>query len=45
MITLTDAATTKVDELIKDEAESDLALRVAVRPGAVSYTHLTLPTN
>ena len=36
MITLTDAATTKVDELIKDEAESDLALRVAVRPGGGS---------
>ena len=36
MITLTDAATTKVDELIKDEAESDLALRVAVRPGGCS---------
>ena len=31
MITLTDAATTKVDELIKDEA-----LRVAVRPGGCS---------
>ena len=36
MITLTDAATTKVDELIKDEAEGDLALRVAVRPGGCS---------
>ena len=36
MITLTDAATKKVDELIKDEAESDLALRVAVRPGGCS---------
>ena len=36
MITLTDAASTKVDELIKDEAESDLALRVAVRPGGCS---------
>ncbi len=36
MITLTDAATMKVDELIKDEAEGDLALRVAVRPGGCS---------
>ena len=36
MITLTDAATTKVDELIKEEAEGDLALRVAVRPGGCS---------
>ena len=36
MITLTDAATTKVDELINDEAEGDLALRVAVRPGGCS---------
>lgn len=36
MITLTDAATTKVDELIKSEAEGDLALRVAVRPGGCS---------
>tara|TARA_Y100000746_G_scaffold218712_1_gene215511 strand:- start:304 stop:624 length:321 start_codon:yes stop_codon:yes gene_type:complete len=36
MITLTDAATTKVDELIKDEAEVDIALRVAVRPGGCS---------
>tara|TARA_B100000929_G_scaffold236395_1_gene193080 strand:+ start:667 stop:987 length:321 start_codon:yes stop_codon:yes gene_type:complete len=36
MITLTDAATTKVDELIKEEAEDDLALRVAVRPGGCS---------
>ena len=36
MITLTDAATTKVDELIKDEAEGNLALRVAVRPGGCS---------
>tara|TARA_B100000700_G_scaffold315602_1_gene403938 strand:- start:2460 stop:2780 length:321 start_codon:yes stop_codon:yes gene_type:complete len=36
MITLTDAATTKVDELIKEEAEVDLALRVAVRPGGCS---------
>ena len=36
MITLTDAATMKVDELIKEEAEGDLALRVAVRPGGCS---------
>lgn len=36
MITLTDAATSKVDELIKDEDEVDLALRVAVRPGGCS---------
>ncbi|MBJ68320.1 MAG: iron-sulfur cluster insertion protein ErpA [Actinomycetota bacterium] len=36
MITLTDAATTKVDELIKEEAEEGLALRVAVRPGGCS---------
>ncbi len=36
MITLTDAATIKVDELIKEEAEEGLALRVAVRPGGCS---------
>tara|TARA_B100001996_G_C18629381_1_gene581133 strand:+ start:223 stop:567 length:345 start_codon:yes stop_codon:yes gene_type:complete len=36
MITLTDAATTKVDELIKEEPEEELALRVAVRPGGCS---------
>ena len=36
MITLTDAATSKVDELIIDEDEVDLALRVAVRPGGCS---------
>tara|TARA_Y100001970_G_scaffold148582_1_gene182507 strand:+ start:963 stop:1316 length:354 start_codon:yes stop_codon:yes gene_type:complete len=36
MITLTDAATMKVDQLIKEEAEGDLALRVAVRPGGCS---------
>ena len=36
MITLTDAATTKVDQLIKAEGEEDLALRVAVRPGGCS---------
>ena len=35
MITLTDAATSKVDQLIKAEGE-DLALRVAVRPGGCS---------
>ncbi len=36
MITLTDAATIKVGELIKEEAEEGLALRVAVRPGGCS---------
>ena len=36
MITLTESATTKVDELIKDEGEENLALRVAVRPGGCS---------
>ena len=36
MITLTESATTKVDELIKDEGEDNLALRVAVRPGGCS---------
>ena len=36
MITLTESATTKVDELIKEEGEDDLALRVAVRPGGCS---------
>jgi len=37
MITLTDAATTKVSELIEEEATEDvLALRVAVRPGGCS---------
>jgi len=36
MIAITDAATTKVDELIKDEEEEGLALRVAVRPGGCS---------
>jgi iron-sulfur cluster assembly protein/iron-sulfur cluster insertion protein len=36
VITLTDAATTKVDELIKGEGEDGLALRVAVRPGGCS---------
>lgn len=36
MITLTDAATTKVAELVKAEGEEELALRVAVRPGGCS---------
>lgn len=36
MITLTDTAATKVDELIKQEGEDGLALRVAVRPGGCS---------
>ncbi|MEM7288495.1 MAG: iron-sulfur cluster insertion protein ErpA [Actinomycetota bacterium] len=36
MITLTEAATTKVDELIKAEGDEELALRVAVRPGGCS---------
>ncbi len=36
MITLTDAATTKVAELIQAEDEAGLALRVAVRPGGCS---------
>ena len=36
MITLTDSATTKVQELIKAEGNDDLALRVAVRPGGCS---------
>ncbi len=36
MITLTDAATTKVDELIQAEGDEGLALRVAVRPGGCS---------
>ena len=36
MITLTDTATSKVDELIKSEGEDGLALRVAVRPGGCS---------
>lgn len=36
MITLTDAATSKVRELIVKEDEPDLALRVAVRPGGCS---------
>ena len=35
-ISLTDAATAKVAELIKQEGNPDLALRVAVRPGGCS---------
>lgn len=36
MITLTDTAATKVSELLKQEGEGDLSLRVAVRPGGCS---------
>lgn len=36
MITLTDAASTKVKVLLAEEAEETLALRVAVRPGGCS---------
>lgn len=36
MITLTETATSKVAELIKQEGEDGLALRVAVRPGGCS---------
>ena len=36
MITLSDTATTKVQELIKAEGNDELALRVAVRPGGCS---------
>ena len=36
MITLTDAATRKVKELLEAEGATDLALRVAVRPGGCS---------
>ena len=36
MITLTDAATVKVKELLDQEGEETLALRVAVRPGGCS---------
>jgi iron-sulfur cluster insertion protein len=36
VITLTDAATSKVDQLIQGEGEEGLALRVAVRPGGCS---------
>ena len=36
VITLTEPATSKVDELVNDEGEEGLALRVAVRPGGCS---------
>ena len=36
MITLTDAAATKVKELLDAEGAAELALRVAVRPGGCS---------
>jgi iron-sulfur cluster assembly protein/iron-sulfur cluster insertion protein len=36
MITLTEQAVSKVDELITAEGEAGLALRVAVRPGGCS---------
>ncbi|MCB0992096.1 MAG: iron-sulfur cluster insertion protein ErpA [Acidimicrobiales bacterium] len=36
MITLTEGAASKVGELIKEENEPGLALRVAVRPGGCS---------
>lgn len=36
MITLTDSATSKVAELLKEENDEALALRVAVRPGGCS---------
>ena len=36
MIALTDAAATKVKELIEAEGDTSLALRVAVRPGGCS---------
>ena len=36
MITLTDSATVKVKELLEAEGATDLALRVAVRPGGCS---------
>jgi len=36
VITLTDSATAKVDQLIKAEGDEDMALRVAVRPGGCS---------
>ena len=35
-IRLTDKAVDKIADLIRDEGESDLALRVAVRPGGCS---------
>ncbi len=36
MITLTNSAASKVGELLQQEGEEDLALRVAVRPGGCS---------
>ncbi|MGH9126002.1 MAG: iron-sulfur cluster insertion protein ErpA [Acidimicrobiales bacterium] len=36
VINLTDAAVTKVAELVKQEGNDELALRVAVRPGGCS---------
>ncbi len=36
MITLTDSAAAKVKELLQAEGATDLALRVAVRPGGCS---------
>ena len=36
MITLTDTAASKVEELLSAEGAADLALRVAVRPGGCS---------
>ena len=36
VLTLTDAAVTKVKELIAQESDENLALRVAVRPGGCS---------
>ena len=36
MITLTDTAAVKVKELLEAEGATDLALRVAVRPGGCS---------
>ena len=36
MITVTDSAAAKVKELLEEEDEDDLALRVAVRPGGCS---------
>jgi iron-sulfur cluster assembly accessory protein len=36
MITLTDSAASKVEELLAAEGATDLALRVAVRPGGCS---------
>ena len=35
-VSLTDAATAKVTELLAQEGDADLALRVAVRPGGCS---------